>query len=616
MAQVLGLAARFGELDLARTYGVDATLVDAMDSTARLAVAVGLDALRNAGIPLVRRYRTTSTGSKLPDRWALPVALSGRTGIIFAAAFPGVDRLLEEAARFAAAQAAKKGAAALATFAESWAQTLHDPQEAARFRAAFAAQAQSLEDEAAAYRFNRKWLFRALSLGHAQLAQSIAAQGPNTQINAACASGTQAIGLARDWVRLGHCDRVLVVTADDVTAAASLPWFGAGFLSAGAATVETELQKAAVPFGAERNGMILGAAASGFVVEAQHAVAARGMQPLAEILATRTANSAFHGTRLDGHFICAFMEDVVRETCEHLQTDRAALARRSFFMSHETYTPARGGSAAAEVDGLRQAFGTAVSDVLVANTKGYTGHPMAATLEDAVAIGGLQRRHLPPVANLNAVDPAFADLKFARGGAGGRRCGHSLRCRFWLPTGHGGLPSVRHPTRPPARPRYLHGLAVQARRPARSRGSEVHSRVLRVAQTGGVMPWELGVPALEHVSGSSGPQLQPLRRHHLLVPSLPAAAPVRDRGPGARHSWSAMFAEHTGYDAADLQPDHALEADLGIDTVKQAEIFAAIRGKFGLPPDPSFKLSDRADLAPNGRVRAAPRTPGSRARRA
>ena len=34
----------------------------------------------------------------------------------------------------------------------------------------------------------------------------------------------------------------------------------------------------------------------------------------------------------------------------------------------------------------------------------------------------------------------------------------------------------------------------------------------------------------------------------------------------------------TGYPAELLDPDLDLEADLGVDTVKQAEVFAAVRG--------------------------------------
>ncbi|MEO0812093.1 MAG: SDR family NAD(P)-dependent oxidoreductase, partial [Myxococcota bacterium] len=53
-----------------------------------------------------------------------------------------------------------------------------------------------------------------------------------------------------------------------------------------------------------------------------------------------------------------------------------------------------------------------------------------------------------------------------------------------------------------------------------------------------------------------------------------------------------LFADESGYDLADLEPAFELEADLGIDTVKQAEIFTALREKYGLPRDDEFKLSD------------------------
>ena len=54
-------------------------------------------------------------------------------------------------------------------------------------------------------------------MGHSQLAELIGARGPNTQINSACASTTQAVALAEDWIRAGRCRRVLVVAADDAT---------------------------------------------------------------------------------------------------------------------------------------------------------------------------------------------------------------------------------------------------------------------------------------------------------------------------------------------------------------------------------------------------------------
>ena len=59
---------------------------------------------------------------------------------------------------------------------------------------------------------------------------------------------------------------------------------------------------------------------------------------------------------------------------------------KSAFVSHETYTPAKGGPAAAEIEGLREVFKDAANQIVICNTKGFTGHPMGAGLEDALAV--------------------------------------------------------------------------------------------------------------------------------------------------------------------------------------------------------------------------------------
>ena len=55
--------------------------------------------------------------------------------------------------------------------------------------------------------------------------------------------------------------------------------------------------------------------------------------------------------------------------------------------------------------------------------------------------------------------------------------------------------------------------------------------------------------------------------------------------------------EKTGYPQDMLDLDLDLEADLGIDTVKQAEMFAAIREIYNIPRDESRKLRDYPTLA-------------------
>src|SRR5262249_33274562 len=58
----------------------------------------------------------------------------------------------------------------------------------------------------------------------------------------------------------------------------------------------------------------------------------------------------------------------------------------------------------------------------------------------------------------------------------------------------------------------------------------------------------------------------------------------------------AVLCDRTGYAPAEIEPDFELEADLGIDTVKQAEIMASVRERYGLARDEKFRLADYPSL--------------------
>ena len=265
--------------------------------------------LRDAGIPLVLRYKTTTKNTQLPDRWALPDALRDDTGVIFASAFPGLDSFADEMSRYHADHARREQLATLESLQARAAETnghstlgQEIDQQAALLRAAI---------EKEPYVFDRRYLFRVLPMGHSQFAEFIGARGPNTAVNAACASTTQAVALAEDWIRAGRCRRVIVVSADDITTDNLIGWMGAGFLATGAAATDEVVAEAATPFDRRRHGMIIGMGAAGLVVESAEAARERGIQPICEVLSTVTANSAFHGTRLDVQHISRMMEDLV-----------------------------------------------------------------------------------------------------------------------------------------------------------------------------------------------------------------------------------------------------------------------------------------------------------------
>ena len=67
-----------------------------------------------------------------------------------------------------------------------------------------------------------------------------------------------------------------------------------------------------------------------------------------------------------------------------------------------------------------------------------------------------------------------------------------------------------------------------------------------------------------------------------------------------------IIADKTGYPPDMLALDLDLEADLGIDTVKQAEMFAAIRAAYDIPRDDDLKLRDLPDAGACNPVRLRP----------
>ena len=271
--------------------------------------------------------------------------------------------------------------------------------------------------EKSPYVFDRRFLFRVLSMGHSQFAEYIGARGPNTAVNGACASTAQAVSLAEDWIHAGRCQRVIVVSADDVTSDNMLEWIGAGFLATGAAATDELLEEAALPFDRRRHGMLIGMGAAGLVVESEQSARERGIQPICEVLGAVTANSAFHGTRLDVQHIGQVMEQLVSQAEQRHGISRNEIAPQMVFVSHETYTPARGGSASAEIHALRRVFGEIADKIVIANTKGFTGHAMGAGIEDVVAVKSLETGVVPPVANFKEIDPELGALNLSKGGA-------------------------------------------------------------------------------------------------------------------------------------------------------------------------------------------------------
>lgn len=607
--QTVKLAGQRGEFSLADEFGIDVSRADTFDISTQLAFAAGIDALREAGIPLVMAYKQTTVGTYLPDRWMLPQSLRDETGVIFASAFPGLDRMAEESDRYLAY---KSKLQTLQDYQDVLS-LLDEAQASAREEIMNRIQTLEKEMEAVDYHFDRKFVFQVLAMGHSQFAEFIGARGPNTQVNGACASTTMAVGLAEDWIRAGRCRRVVVIAGDDVASGHLVNWMGTALMATGATTIEGDLRKAALPFDKRRNGMIFGMGAAALIVEAQNAVKERGMTGICELIGSEITNSAFHGTRLDVSHVGMVMERLISKAEERFGIKRSEIASSLVFISHETYTPARGGSAAAEIHALRHTFGENANQVLVANTKGYTGHSMGVGIEDVLAVKALETGQVPAIANLDAdfePDPELGDLRLSKGGK--YDPDYALR----LGAGFGSQLAMtllrRIPTQGVRQDQRIYQDWLDNITGYQQTALEVEKHILRTVrqgqpeQTPAMSSWTFGAGPIGWAKKPDGTQpstpnlgmgestIVEVRLSDVADEPQEHSTPILQAlevDPVKAYCVN-LVSEKTGYPTDMLDPDLDLEADLGIDTVKQAELFAELREHYQLPRREDLRLSD------------------------
>jgi acyl transferase domain-containing protein/NAD(P)-dependent dehydrogenase (short-subunit alcohol dehydrogenase family)/acyl carrier protein len=607
LSDVIKLAARAKDLDIIRDFGFPEERTQALDRVTKLAIGAGIDALRDAGIPLVMHYKKTTKGTKLPDRWMLPEEIRDDTGILFTSAFPGCDSFEQIISDFYKDRIRRERLEELNSLHALALQSGNGSGVAEEIGKRMESLRREIENNI--YHFDRRFLFRVLSMGHSQFAEYIGARGPNTSTNGACASGTQAVGIASDWIRTGRCRRVIVISADDITSDNLMGWFGSGFLASGSAATDEIVEEAATPFDRRRHGLIIGMGASAIVLESLESARERGIRPICEVMGSVIANSAYHGTRLDVSHIRFVMERLIANAESEWGINRYQIAPETVFVSHETYTPARGGSASAEVFALRHVFKEAADQILVANTKGATGHPMAVGIEDVVSVKILETGIVPAVPNFKEVDPELGYLNLSKGGFypvryalrlgagfGSQICMTLLR---WSPTPDGKRPSpaeLGYQYRIENREAWNNWLKRLTGYDAPD--LEVVQRTLRAKDQGpaaringnGSVAQISSKPAALPVEAAAATAIA------AVAPFVVASSAAIEKDPVQARVMQ-IIAEKTGYPTDMLDLDLDLEADLGIDTVKQAEMFAAIRAAYDIPREDTLKLRDFPTLA-------------------
>ena len=618
LESVIQLAGKVGQIDALKDYQIDQSEIDQMNQAVLHGVAAGFEALRDARIPLVHQYNRTASGGLLPDRWVLPRSMQRRTGVIYAHGFPMVETVVAEVTRHLNYRFAGVGRKKQLAFYHQLLPLIENA-EAKEILTNWFVENQAMLKNACSddevFKFNHLFINQISSLANVRMAQYIQALGPNFQLNAACSSTCTAITLSEEMIASGRVDRMLIIGSDDATSELSMPYLGAGFLSTGAASCESDVREAALPFDERRNGMIISAGAVSLVVERMDAAQARGVRPVCQLLGSHVFNTAGHHARLNVPRYADELKYFIDEMAAQYGLDVDALSKNLMYVSHETYTPARGGCSEAEAVSLRHVFKDNFRNILVTNTKGMTGHTMGASVEDVLAARALECGKVPPVVNFRVPDPKLEGLNLSRGGR--HTCEFALRMaagfgsqgNYILLRRYGDVVeecAMVNPLNPQSdhriedAGRYLEWLKEVSSDSTPE--LEFSGRLLRVKDTkmGAVVsdssdvapvpasskgtPVSAPVSAAQPFSGIAGESTR--------GPATVAAKEIRTatRGEIQRLVFG-VVAEITGYAPEMIEADMEVENDLGIDTVKQATILSTLGEKLGVADEFEFQIA-------------------------
>ena len=228
------------------------------------------------------------------------------------------------------------------------------------------------------------------------VAISYGIRGPNLSVVSACATGSNTIGEAADWIRYGRVDAVVA----GGTEAGIIPLAIGGFNVMGALSRRNdEPEKASRPFDKHRDGFVTGEGAGVLILEDYQHAQMRGAKIYAEVVGYGSTADAYHITAPDetGAGAAAAMQ---------IALDQAGLkpADIDYLNAHGTSTPLNDKS---ETAAIKRVFGETAYDIPISSTKSMTGHLLGAAgaVEALIGVKAIQDCIVPPTINYETPDP-------------------------------------------------------------------------------------------------------------------------------------------------------------------------------------------------------------------
>ena len=238
------------------------------------------------------------------------------------------------------------------------------------------------------------------STASATLATPFGIKGVNYTITSACATSKHCIGNGYEQIQIGKQDIVFAGGHEDLDWTMSDLFDAMGAMSS---DFNATPEKASRAYDAKRDGFVIAGGAGVLVLEELEHAKARGATIYAEIVGYGATSDGYDMVAPSGEGAARCMQMALATVKEPVD----------YINPHATSTPI---GDAKEIDALRLVFNGGDNCPPISATKSLTGHSRGATgvQESIYCILMMQNRFLCESANIENLDPAFADMPILR----------------------------------------------------------------------------------------------------------------------------------------------------------------------------------------------------------
>ena len=237
-----------------------------------------------------------------------------------------------------------------------------------------------------------------LDIASGHISMKYGFRGPNFATVSACASSTNAIIDAYNYIRLGKADAIICGGSEAVINEAGV----GGFNAMKALSERNDAPKTASrPFDVDRDGFVMGEGAGAIILEEYEHAIKRGIPIIAEIAGGGASADAHHLTAPHPEGLGAY--NVMKNALEDAEMRPEDI---DYINVHGTSTPLGDIS---EVAAIQKVFGEHAYKLNISSTKSMTGHLLGAAgaIEAIASILSVVNNAIPPTINHFTDDPAF-----------------------------------------------------------------------------------------------------------------------------------------------------------------------------------------------------------------